>query len=328
MIFIPFIDGALNYDCRGCSYFCCLKGNLIMNLKEKGKLLQIYPFLRYFFTKETKKTYAIKKYTRCWFLESSGLCYIQKKYGYSSKPFICRLYPFYVARCKDEYIIVTPQTDPCPTLYVDRGNKGILHKQILKNAQEAIDNNVIMGEIDWPISRLSLERKILEGSKMFLNKTNYLDFSAYQISTATKNKDKAEIKSKLLESINLWKSFLGVDELSLENKRLTYELTAITSLLRVENLQLRHMEAKKVPLALLALYFYMLLFTKNRENQNYLQTYKEILNDISLGLFYLENDDLKIKNISTEGKISYLRQLQIVHTHNLRQRTKGTVLFS
>ena len=63
---------------------------------------------------------------------------------------------------------------------------------------------------------------------------------------------------------------------------------------------------------------YFLGMDKNKEIQIYLRTYREMLNDISPGLFYLVNDDLKIKNMSREGKISYLRKLQMLHMRNER----------
>lgn len=257
-ISIPFIDGLLNYDCRECGYSCCQMGNLIMNAKEKRLLLQKYPYLRYFFINQTKKTYEVKKYPRCWFLESNGLCYIQKKYGYSSKPLVCRLHPFYVIRCNDEYIVALEGR--CPTLHVGRASKDTTHKQILRNVQEAVDNGVISGEIDWPRWRLNLERKILEGSKMFLGNSNYLDFSAYQISIATENKDTAKIKSELVKSVELWKSFLKIDGLNMENKRMTYELTALTSLLRIGNFYLRQMERENTSSSFSTLFLYNLIF--------------------------------------------------------------------
>lgn len=324
-IFIPFIDGLLSYNCKDCGYDCCQMGNLIMNIKEKIKLIKMYPYLRYFFYRETNKAYGLRKYPRCWFLENNGLCSIQKEFGYSYKPFICRLHPFYIARCKDEYIVMT---DSCPALYVGKGNKDTSHKQILKNCQEAIDYDCIQGQIDLPVKRLDLERKILKDSKSFLGNLNYLDFCAYQIAISTKNKNIAEIKSALLEAINLWKSFLGIDRLNLNNKRLTYELTAITSLLRVESPLLRQMQAEKVPLALLALYFYMPLFTKCREPKTYVQTYEQILSDIALGLIFLEKSDLKIKYKSLEDKISYLRKLQMLTALKRKMSTKAQRFFA
>ena len=321
-IFIPFIDGILNFDCQECGSVCCqMRGLIIMNPNEKKMLLQKYPYLRYFFVEETKKTYTLERYPRCWFLESSGLCHIQTKYGYSSKPFVCRLQPFYIARCADEYVVVIKE---CLCLYVDRGNKNksVSYKRIFTNAQEAIDYDHLSEEIDWPKRRLNLEKKILECSKMFLDSSSYLDFTAYQISITTENKNIAEIKSELLESVELWKSFLEIDELSMENKGLTYELTAITSVLRTESFGLKWMGEDKVPLALLALYFYMILFSKNRKSKTYVETYKKVLSYICVGLLYLTNDDLNIKNRSIEGKISYLRLLQRVHTRKLIAKAK------
>ena len=318
-ILIPFIDGLLNYDCRECGYSCCQMGNLLMNAKEKGLLLQKYPYLRYFFVHETKKIYNVRKYPRCWFLESNGLCYIQTKYGYSSKPLLCRLHPFRIIRCNDEYVMALER---CPTLHVGTGGKDTTHKQILKNAEEAVYNDVISEEIDWPRWRVNLERKILEGSKIFLNNSNYLDFSAYQISIATENADMTKIKSELLKSVELWRSFLKIDGLNMENRRMTYELMALTSLLRIGNLYLRQMEVGKVPLALLALYFYMILFSKNRKIKTYLDTYEKILDDVSLGLLYLKKDDLNIRSRPTEDKLRYLRLLQKLHIRKLMSNVK------
>lgn len=320
-IFVPFIDGILKYDCRECGYGCCQSGFIVMNAKEKRILLQDHPSLRYFYVRKTKKTYVLRKYPRCWFLENSGLCYVQKKYGYSSKPFICRLHPFYIVRCESEYVVV-PRT--CSTLHAGRGNKNkdTSHKHILKNAQEAVNLNVLSGEINWSGKRLELEKKILEESKHFLNNSSYLDFSVYQISIATEGEDMAKITSELLEFVELWKSFLEINELNMENKSLTYELTAITSLVRVESFELRQMEVKKVPLALLALYFYTVLFSKDRKVKTCVGTYKGILNNISLGLSYLKKDDLNIKSRSIEDKIDYLRLLQKIHVSKLMRKRK------
>ena len=308
-IYIPFLDGLLNYDCKECGYGCCQSGNIILNIKEKRKLLKKYQFLRYFSTQETNQTYGIRKYPRCWFLGNNGLCSIQKEHGYSYKPFICKLCPFYVAKCNVGYVVVP---EICPTLRVDRKKSNISHKQIFKNAREAIDCNNAQGEIDWNDKRLVLEKSILKGSKAFLSNSNYLGFAAYQISLATKNKGIAEIKTKLQDSVNLWKSFLGTDGLNFDNERLAYELTAITSLLRLESPLLSQMQAKDVPLALLALYFYMLLFTKTNKPRIYVQTHMQLLSDIALGLIFLEKDDLRLKSRPLEEKIALLRKLQLL----------------
>jgi len=193
-IFIPFIDGMLNYDCRECGHYCCQAGLIILNAGEKKTLLKQYPSLRYFFVKETKRTYWLKKHQRCWFLKRDGLCHIQERHGYSSKPFICRLHPFHFARCAGEYVVLL---DACPALHVDRGNKNTntSHKRIYKQIQEAIDNDIMSEKIPWSGNRLDLERKILAGSRMFLNSSSYLDFAAYQLSMTTKE-ETAKTKSR------------------------------------------------------------------------------------------------------------------------------------
>ncbi len=312
-VFIPFSDGSLRYDCHDCRSICCLNGNLVMSADEQRRLLRLYPHLRFFFTRGTKKTYGIRKYPRCWFLEDSGLCSIQRESGYSCKPFICRMHPIYIGKCKDGYIAIP---DGCSTLHVDQEAKGISHSSILKNAQESIDCGYISFKIDWSAERLNLEREILQGSELFSNDSSYIDFAAHQMSVTLKNGKTEEIRSGLQKSVDLWKSFLGLDKLELENKRVTHDLTAITSLLRVRSSSLRNTEVKKIPIALLSLYLYMVLFAKTRNARIYVQACEDILDDIPLALLCLGKDDLRIKNKSVESKLNYLRLLQTAYRRN------------
>jgi len=82
------------------------------------------------------------------------------------------------------------------------------------------------------------------------------------------------------------------------------------------------MAEEKIPLALLALYFYMILFLKIRKTDTYLDTYTGILNDIALALAHLTKEDLKIKNRPTEAKLMYLRMLQRLHLRNLMRKAE------
>lgn len=305
-IFVPFIDGILNYDCRECGYSCCKYGAITLKEKEKKILLKEHAYLRYFFSQRTNKLYTLTKYPDCWFLENSGLCHIQKKYGYGHKPLICRVHPFYIARCRGEYIVLL---DGCPGSYANEANKGIAHRPILKNARDAVNNNFITQKIDFSKKRLNLEKTILADSRYFLDNKSYLDFAAHQISLASKNKNSSSIKLKLAEDINLWKLFFKIDYLSMEDKKLTYELTALTPLLRVKSYSLRQMKEDKIPSALLAVYFYMILFSKNRRVRTRVQTYEQILNDMALNLLQIKTCDLEIKSRPVEDKLSYLRLL-------------------
>lgn len=311
-IFIPFLEGTLNYDCQECGYNCCQSGLIIMNTREKRMLVEKYPSLRYFLLRKTRKRYEVKKFERCWFLKDNGLCCIHEKYRYSSKPFICRLHPFYVSRCRDEYI-VRPRL--CRNLHVDRESKNISHKQILRNAREAIDLPYIMGQINWSVKRLKLEKKILEKSKGFLNNSNYVDFLACQIALTRGTTNTSVIKQGLLERLELWKSFLGIRGLRIKNRKLTYELTVLTPLLRAEISQLTYVDESKMPLRLLALYLYMILFLKVNKVRTYVDTYKEMLEDMPIGLILLENKDLSLRNSSTETKLEYLRLLRRISSN-------------
>lgn len=318
-IFVPFIDGLLYLDCPKCRFACCQEGLLSMNLKEKKHLLKKYPYLRNFFFQQINGLYAVKKYPNCWFLEKNGLCCIQKNFGYALKPFICRLHPFYVLSCKGSFVI---NVSGCNMLRANNSNrrKGVFQKLLLKNAQEAIANKVFSKNISWDTKRLDLEKKILEASKMFLGNSNYLDFAVCQLSIAKGCESQAEIKSELLELINLWKTFLGVDELNLKNKRLSHELTALTSLLR---LYVSPIDAKKASIALLALYFYMTIFLKIKRSDVNLGTFQQVLSDIPLGLACLSKDDLKLKHKPIEEKLRYLYFLLGLRARKLNQRVKN-----
>ena len=283
-VFIPFADGLLNYDCNECGRDCCQEGAIIMNSGEKVSLLKEFPHLKHFLTKDTGKVYRVSKYQKCWFLEADGSCHIHNKYGHSSKPLGCRMHPFFVVRCHDEYIVLV---DDCPVIHASKGSPSVTHDRILKDIYQAISNDYVTDKIDWPASRLNLEKRILADAKMYLKSTNYLDFSAHQISLTTENKDINNIRTKLSESVELWKSFLKIDDLDLENQDLTYELTVLTSLLRVESLRLRRMEARQVPQTLLALYVYMILFSNNMPlKKRYINTFVEMLDDLPPELLY------------------------------------------
>lgn len=311
-IFVPFHDGLLDYDCRECGEGCCQSGNIVANEGEKRILLQEYPFIKFFFAGEENNRYTFHKHQQCWFLESNGFCEIQRKHGYSIKPFICRLHPFYIARCGDEYVVIP---SGCEALRVTKRGKqsNISHESVLANAEEAIGCGFIRKGIDWSAERLDLERKVLKEAREFLDHVSYIDFAAFQTAAATGNKNLSGIRTQLNETVDLWKSLLGIQDLEMENETLTYELTAITSLLRVSDYGLRNMEGDRIPLALLALYLYMILYAKGGGGKRFASTYQSVLGDIPLGLAYFAEGDLRSKKQSLEKKLLYLRALRQIH---------------
>jgi len=310
-IFIPFIDGLINYDCKACGYHCCKHGCVGVNAREKRIVLNKFPFLKYSLVEKENKLYFMRKFQGCLFLEKDGYCSIQKDHSYAVKPFVCRIHPFYLAPCRGEYMVMPSF---CDTFFVNdkvdtQVNVNTTHARIIKNAVEAIGYNYFPEETSFTGKRLSLEKKILSDSKQFLNNRDYLDFAAHQLSLSAGNESLVKARSVLMDSVVLWKTFLGI-EISTDNPVRTRELTAFTSLLRVGSPLLSKMAEKEVPLLLLAVYVYTALLLKDRKIKAYLTTYRDVLNDFALGLALLKKEDLNIGGRSVEERMNYLRQLQ------------------
>ena len=296
-----------------------------MSARQRQELLGAYPYFKYLAAQRMKKAYRFRRNGRCWFLGQKGECSIEKRFGYSSKPLMCRVYPFNVAPCNKEYVIV-PEICPTLSLNADKVGKASSHKTIHKQAREAIDNDCLNPALPWTHSRLDLEKMILADSGYFLSNYNYLDFAALQISLTKKEKI-SKIKSRLWQKVGLWKAFLDIRQLDMDNQRLTHTLTAITSLLRVRLFSpLERMPEEEIPLALLALYFYRLLFSRVRESAVNLDAYPAMLADIVLGIVYLKKGDLNLKFKSLEERINHLRILQGMYAQRALpgRRSRGT----
>jgi Fe-S-cluster containining protein len=320
-IFIPFSDGRLDYDCRECGAGCCQGGMITANEKERKILLDEYPSIKYFSAGERNGMYMVQKYPSCWFLDQDLDCGIQHKYGYSLKPFICRLHPFYVARCGQEYVVIP---SGCDQLQVaDLGKQGrVSHDPILANAEEAVECGWFNDEIEWPAERLDLERKILAESERFSSSSDYVDFAAVQIAAATSSSNLSSLRGQLNEKVALWKAFLGLKDAITRNELLDYELVTLTSLLRVTNPTLRKLDAPQVPEALLALYVCMLIFSEVGHQKRVLGTYTSILSDLPLGLVQLTEKDLKMIGQPLEKRLTYIRRLREISAPGFLKRVR------
>jgi Fe-S-cluster containining protein len=312
-IYIPFLDGILDYNCRECGYFCCQSGDIIATPKEKNILLREFPALGFFYREEKNNKTTFKKFPRCWFLRTDGSCLIHRKFGYAAKPFICRLHPFYVARCAGEYAVIP---FGCRTLKVTkRGQRShVVHSAIIKNAREAAACGHIRGEMDWTPERLALERNILKESEGFLKCSDYAEFGAFQLSRSTGSRNIGEVRRRLAGSLGLWKRFLGIEDLSIESGSLTYELTALTPLLRATSPNLLEMRVEQIPFALLALYLYMVLYSRSGAAR-FADTYALVLGDLACGLARLNDEDLKMRGWPLEKRLRYVRILGQLYDH-------------
>ena len=311
-IFVPFHDGLLDFDCRECSA-CCQAGNIVATGSEKDILIQENPCIRFFAADGQGNQFVFHKHPRCWFLESDGRCEIQRKHGYALKPFICRLHPFYVAKCLDENVVIP---SGCDKLYVPPPGSPshVAFDSVVANAREAIDCGHFFEEINWPAERLDLERDVLAESSNFLDHKNYLDFAACQLTASRPGGSRSDARDQLEKALHVWRLLLGIEELNIENQPVCRELVAITSLLRVACRSLRNMEPERIPAALLALFVYMILFSRGRDARRFVASYESVLADVPVGLAYVTEDDLRIRRQPLEKKLLYIRALKQMHT--------------
>lgn len=319
MLFVPFHEGWLDYDCLECGAECCQSGNIVATAKEAHTLLREYPSLAFFATGDGMSAPSFRKHLPCWFLGSDGLCTIERRHGRALKPYICRLHPFYVTRCGNDYV-VTPSG--CQRLCVTQPGQQshISHEVILANAQESIDGGRVRGEIDWSPARMDLERSLLDESRTLSDSVCYMDYAVRQVIAANPERSPADVQTQLNNALRLWKEFLGVADLSIENPGITRELTAITSLLRVTHYSLQNMSPDRIPLVLLALYMYMILFSQGVSVRRFLGTYESVLNDVPLGLVHLTDADLRFTNRSLERRLHCVRALRDLHAVGFRKR--------
>lgn len=255
-IFIPFIDGTLSYNCRRCWKACCGCGILALTPSESTMIFKERPFLKYFTLNSNGILANVSKLSRCWFLSSNGLCTIEKRFGHDNKPLLCRTFPFRLVRCGKEHFIQLSML--CPTLVVSPLRKEKYHKSIIKNAIEMTREVGATREVRIQPSRLVLEKRVFRRSIKHLNNPCYLNYLADQM-RITQNKTHQEESMTLMPKLHDWLGFLKMKKLDLCNAKISYELTAITSVLRLMSLRLS--ETSLID-NLAALYIFMLLYDK------------------------------------------------------------------
>ncbi len=308
-IFIPFIDGILKNDCKKCKDNCCIEfGRVYMNRREWKILSKEYPFIKHFVIPTEKRprvdsSMQIRRYQSCWFLTQNGLCSIHKRYGYKLKPLICRVHPYYVYKCNGEYIIspigyckaslVIVRNIP-KNIKLEKGNE-----RVLRNAKDIINSGCSLHpQINWSKERFALEKRVFYESKCFLNKTNYIDFVIRQMRMVEKNESLEVIKQQVMMKLKLWQQFLRIENITLKNRVITYELTAITTLLRIKE---NRINEKVIPIVLLALYILVLLFSRSNKNKIIVNTYVAVLNLAKKMIFLMDNRKTKIALLSYLG---------------------------
>ena len=319
MLFIPFLDGLIDFDCAPCGGGCCQGGYIAASEHERAYLLREHPAIRFFATQETGSLSRYRKYPGCWFLEEDGRCEIHRKHGCGAKPFVCRLHPFYVARCADGHVVVPSGCHKISATRRERPSHMSM-ASVRANAEESVERGFVFEELEWPTGRMGLEQGILADSARFLDDPDYIGFAASQLAATRPGGSPAGAREQLEESRHSWLTVLGAEDLDTRHPDVSYELVALTSILRVGHRSLRTLEQDRLPVALLALHLYMLLYSQGRSVERRLVTYESLLDDVPLGLAYAGRDVLKLKELPLATKLDHLRAIGKMHTPGFLDR--------
>ncbi|HUP04952.1 MAG TPA: hypothetical protein VMU19_13240 [Bryobacteraceae bacterium] len=311
-VFIPFLDGMLDCDCAASGSPCCQRGLLVANQAERDVLLLEYPDMGMFLLNDSGGQYAFQKFSPCWFLDDAGMCRIHAKHGYALKPLTCRLHPFYVFACGGEHVVVPHGCEPLRVVRPGQTSR-FDQRVVLANAEEAIRLGVFETEFGLPPGRLEVEKEVLAASSAYLDRATYVDFAAYQIAMS-RGSSASDARARLNEMLRLWKRYLGSEDLDLESREFTRDLTAVTPLLRVSAECLWGMDAESIAMALLALYFCLLMYSRGGPREAYVATYSKMLPDIPLGLIHLTEQDLQVASQPADRKIRWVRTLRKLHS--------------
>lgn len=315
-MFIPFMDGILAYDCKKCAGCCCKYGTLALTDKESLKFFEEKPLLKYFANSYGGNLKSISRHSSCWFFDKSGLCKIEKEFGIQKKPLFCRAFPFKVVKCRNVFLIHVATI--CPTLTVkNRSSKR--HRLIVNNAAEVITTGIVR-KIKISKKRLVLEKRIFNCSKKYFNCPCYFDFVIAQKYISDTMSIKS-VKSELDRRICFWLSFLKLDHLIFDNKKITRELTAITSIIRMLVWRTNKLVAPDI---LAAIYIFMLIYDlskKHPKDATPVYSYVSMM-DIACGLAKLRNNNKTkkllvefIKSLGLKVSVKKLSFLQLADRH-------------
>jgi Fe-S-cluster containining protein len=330
-IFVPFLDGLVDYDCRLCGARCCQTGGglLVATPEESRVLKEKFPGLGLFFLKtheaENGPMDIYRKYAPCWFLDGDGLCRIEKEHGLSAKPFACRHHPFYVMRGGGAYVVAGKGCAPGGLeggLAVVRParKRRLSREALLADAREAIQRDYLIGDLPWNPERLAAEKIILAGSAAFLDDADYLGFAAFQAAPGRDEETAAAIGRELGQKRRLWLEYLGMEELGFEDRALTRDLAALTSLLRVISPELRSLDLPEAAQALLVLQIHLRAMAGTPPARRTLKTMELVLRDVPLGLIFLTPDHLKLRSRPLEKRVAHLRALWLLSRRRAEER--------
>jgi Fe-S-cluster containining protein len=189
-VLFAFASGRLGYDCISCNAQCCRGHGYELNVgPELDRQLQRSSALKFFLrpVDSNGTKYLVQNCPPgCFFLNDAGLCDIQARYGYDSKPETCRLFPFNNIRFVSGYLLVAPHSSLCPLRIVEppTTSQQSSHAELFRELCRAGIKKAIQGEAlvrsDVP-DAVACERTITTVSERHLADDHYSTFAAAQV---------------------------------------------------------------------------------------------------------------------------------------------------
>ena len=309
-VYVPFLDGVLDHDCAACDGGCCRSsGHVVCAAREAEALVARWPAVEFCSLGRTAGSSAFRMHGACWFLGADGVCEVERRHGYALKPIACRQYPFAVAPCAGTHVVVPLPGSGCGPLRVaPPGRRGSVSVDRVRADQlEAATGGRLEPEIAWPPARLAAERGVLAAAERYLRCADYLEFAVHQEAAARATPEDAA-RARLAERRALWRAFLGAGEPSAETHAETYDLTALTPLLRVAAPSLRDLEPGLVAEALLLLS--VVAGASPGERSPSVYGWLDRVRDLPLGLLRLTGRDLELTSRPLEVRLRYARALE------------------
>jgi hypothetical protein len=222
-IHLPFLDGALAYDCARCGAKCCKGHGFGMRGDELVPLLARRPAVAPFIHFAGGHVNALDLTDDgCWMLRPDGRCAIEIDDGRAAKPTVCKLFPFTRAYRVGEAVIVEPHLLLCPL--EDARGAGVRHADVLSDIMAmGAELPLLARSLPGGLPDAWLDR---ERAALSLTATHLDDASPLPLQIA--------LAGKPLDNLwNAWRASFALDDLDDHARAIVRPLALLTPALRM-----------------------------------------------------------------------------------------------
>jgi hypothetical protein len=141
-VYFTFADGAFGYHCGECGYRCCRGAGFGATQTELVQLTKHYPQLGMFVAPRRDPDHPLVSLTnfspRCFFLEDTGLCRIEREQGRELKPYICRTFPANQL-VRSGVSLIVDMNFLCPLRPVRPGDAAVRHADVVADMHRSVE---------------------------------------------------------------------------------------------------------------------------------------------------------------------------------------------